>query len=890
MAFPHKRPVPPPPQRNNSGAWIRKQPSDPFAGHRNPPHPFGGEHTLATQCQRRGASYQYPIFQAQHHPHHQQQQYQEQYHREQQNHISFEINNSSPKDLSFKVYLSIGTFDYSIVFGGGSIIASFNPLQLVPQWKEVIACELSESLKDLVYDTDNPERIDKIIATLPLLYFEANDPTSTPTHIRSPESLITCIQANDTSSSSSGLIRLVLCDRRIKYTASWDGSNFDHVFTKQVPRPESALQQLPRQQPRKSQQSRSNGSCETQGNGNAGAVEFSIGIKDEPLEIPSRYHGGTTAEIIELSSDSEEEEEEEGEKKKGSVEIIELDSDSEEEEKEEEKEQNGGADKAGVQHRKLPPRVTRAHIHPASQEDAHKSANKHTRSIAVNCNEPPRTTAAASHPSSSRVAALPSKSVAALLPKRSDAAGRTSKTVSFSSRTEEHSDKAVPRKTNWRHLPLRNQKKQDGPTRFATEEEHHAHIKRQFLNSRAATIFDLLLRYGPLTRKELAAKIGVNDGSHNFFYSLREIKQSDYVEEDPRSKGYKTKGGGTGTKLRLSDAAFLDPVNRPQPELDEQKKLSLENGTQNKSNNADRGGKSNQHRFVLDNSVAQVEANLSERGKNLQAPKVTPDRPSAGGTSAAQHESEVPPVHLEVMPDSGSEDGEEPSDTEREYQAGDKAFVLHTDGVEYPVDVIAVDHENRACRVKFRKYSRKGKYSFDDMSEWSELKWKHFCRMHDEMKEGLSQRRQQAIAEEREQKKRKAERLQEEQKMRKKQKMEQKQAEVNKRWGKRTCRTGLDDLLVGNAGEALDQTRAYKRYIYFTDEDETMEVIAKKFNIPVGKLLHDNPVDYYHNKMTKTKKLHARTSIVIPATFERKRVKPVEKYALQLSKGESFSI
>lgn len=108
-------------------------------------------------------------------------------------------------------------------------------------------------------------------------------------------------------------------------------------------------------------------------------------------------------------------------------------------------------------------------------------------------------------------------------------------------------------------------------TPATTEEEHQARIFKKLLNKKSVSIFELLLRHGSLSRKELAAIIGVSDRGHAFSYALQQLKTLQIVEDDKNGKG---------KKLRLSDAAFLDPKNRPETaahNADELEKLMEEN-------------------------------------------------------------------------------------------------------------------------------------------------------------------------------------------------------------------------------------------------------------------------------------------------------------------------
>ncbi|CAB9513126.1 expressed unknown protein [Seminavis robusta] len=86
-------------------------------------------------------------------------------------------------------------------------------------------------------------------------------------------------------------------------------------------------------------------------------------------------------------------------------------------------------------------------------------------------------------------------------------------------------------------------------------------VKDGLRQTRSAQLFDLLLRYGSLSRCELAGLVRRKDRGHGFSYSLRELKQQGLVEEDPES------GETRVIKLRLSDKVFARPEDRPEPEF-----------------------------------------------------------------------------------------------------------------------------------------------------------------------------------------------------------------------------------------------------------------------------------------------------------------------------------
>ena len=91
-----------------------------------------------------------------------------------------------------------------------------------------------------------------------------------------------------------------------------------------------------------------------------------------------------------------------------------------------------------------------------------------------------------------------------------------------------------------------------------TNEEKQEKIKKRLKWQRfGCEIFDLLLQHASLTSMELAAILGVKRGTHKFSYAVKELKDRSLVEVDP--------SGSTKKKLRLSDACFLKPDDRPEP-------------------------------------------------------------------------------------------------------------------------------------------------------------------------------------------------------------------------------------------------------------------------------------------------------------------------------------
>lgn len=92
-----------------------------------------------------------------------------------------------------------------------------------------------------------------------------------------------------------------------------------------------------------------------------------------------------------------------------------------------------------------------------------------------------------------------------------------------------------------------------------TTPEKHAQIRKLCMNKRSVQSFDLLLKHGSMTRKEIALMIGISDRGGPFSYGLRHLKQLGYIVED-------TKNSQRGNKkLMLSDRCFMNPKDRPKP-------------------------------------------------------------------------------------------------------------------------------------------------------------------------------------------------------------------------------------------------------------------------------------------------------------------------------------
>jgi hypothetical protein len=95
-------------------------------------------------------------------------------------------------------------------------------------------------------------------------------------------------------------------------------------------------------------------------------------------------------------------------------------------------------------------------------------------------------------------------------------------------------------------------KKEFDSSQFSTNSEWLEYIQST-LNPKwkGGEILELLSQKVSLSRKELAAQVGVNDRSHSFSYGLKEVREHGFVELVPgQDKSSK--------KLRLSAAAFVE--------------------------------------------------------------------------------------------------------------------------------------------------------------------------------------------------------------------------------------------------------------------------------------------------------------------------------------------
>jgi hypothetical protein len=83
-------------------------------------------------------------------------------------------------------------------------------------------------------------------------------------------------------------------------------------------------------------------------------------------------------------------------------------------------------------------------------------------------------------------------------------------------------------------------------------EEYEAWMKSALAFPRSDEIFDCLKQHGSLHRKDVAAKVGIHDGSHNFHYAFKELREFGLIELAPESTG-------RCKVWRLSAKAFLRP-------------------------------------------------------------------------------------------------------------------------------------------------------------------------------------------------------------------------------------------------------------------------------------------------------------------------------------------
>lgn len=92
-----------------------------------------------------------------------------------------------------------------------------------------------------------------------------------------------------------------------------------------------------------------------------------------------------------------------------------------------------------------------------------------------------------------------------------------------------------------------------------TNEEHQNRIKSKLMNKRGEEIFDVLLKHGPLSRKEIAAKLGISDRGAYFSYALQQLKDLGYVRKVRVIK----EDGKEENLNELTDKCFVsDPRNQ----------------------------------------------------------------------------------------------------------------------------------------------------------------------------------------------------------------------------------------------------------------------------------------------------------------------------------------
>ena len=69
-----------------------------------------------------------------------------------------------------------------------------------------------------------------------------------------------------------------------------------------------------------------------------------------------------------------------------------------------------------------------------------------------------------------------------------------------------------------------------------TNDELHQRIKAKLMNQRGEQIFDLLLKYGSMSRYELAKSLGISDRGAYFSYALQQLKDLGYAENAIRDR------------------------------------------------------------------------------------------------------------------------------------------------------------------------------------------------------------------------------------------------------------------------------------------------------------------------------------------------------------------
>jgi hypothetical protein len=167
----------------------------------------------------------------------------------------------------------------------------------------------------------------------------------------------------------------------------------------------------------------------------------------------------------------------------------------------------------------------------------------------------------------------------------------------------------------------------------ATNEDHQNRIKKHLSpkhQRHAIKIFDFLQQYGSLTTLELAALCGTKRGSHGFSYGLQELKNKNYIEDDPTANRK-----GKGKMLRLSDKAFLTAADRPTPESIDTEELAkaveLNMGRKRGSCTADDDSKE----ALPSKKKAKVKKEAVKEETNEESDHVKSDDPDVGNVHMA---------------------------------------------------------------------------------------------------------------------------------------------------------------------------------------------------------------------------------------------------------------
>jgi hypothetical protein len=172
-----------------------------------------------------------------------------------------------------------------------------------------------------------------------------------------------------------------------------------------------------------------------------------------------------------------------------------------------------------------------------------------------------------------------------------------------------------------------------------TNADHQEKIKKYLKKPKSIQIFDFLLQYGSLSKADLSHLVGVNHRSHGFHYSLKELRDKEYVEESPNDSG-------KGKKFRLSSKAFKSEGDQPKENDVDAEELATK----------------------IANGIALIESR--KRGPRSEGGKSKKRKSTKNEDLEDIKEEETEPIKDEEMENEAqNEDTEEPAESGNEKEA-----------------------------------------------------------------------------------------------------------------------------------------------------------------------------------------------------------------------------